>query len=153
MHGGSIPILFEPWNKDCDFANKYFVLIATKPKWVNQISLQLSKVGILHISSDAYTAVLLRERAKNIVRLLDDDYSKAAYLGLVWYWLTHDISLCQSSGNMYFDVPAFSTPVSQIIADLGAYVGDTTEEYIRRSFGSCKVYAFEPDKKNVHLLS
>jgi len=144
--------LFEPWKADPDFAQKYFVLIATKPSYVRQISLQLGEVGIPHISSDAYTAVLLWERAKNIVKLLEDDYSRAAYLGLTWYWLTHDTSFCQSSGNLYFDVAPFNTCTFQIIADLGAYVGDTTEEYVRRNFGNCKVYAFEPDEGNRKAL-
>jgi len=154
--GGTVcgkQILIEPWKTDPDFAKKYFILIATKPLWVKQISLQLSEVDIPHISSDAYAAVLLWERAKDIVRLLDDDYSRSAYLGLTWYWLTHDISLCQSSGNLYFDVQPFNTHFSQIIADLGAYVGDTTEEYVRRSFGHCKVYAFEPDEGNREALN
>jgi FkbM family methyltransferase len=153
--GGSIcgkQVLFEPWKIDTDFAQKYFILIATKPLWVKQISLQLSEVGIPHISSDAYTAVLLWERVKNIVRLLEDDYSRAAYLGLTWYWLTHDTSLCQSSGNQYFDLVSFSSFSSDIIVDLGAFVGDTMEEYVRRSLGACKIYAFEPDESNFKAL-
>jgi len=147
-----IPVLFEPWKMDPEFKQKYFIIIATKPIWVKQISSQLSEVGVPHISSDAYTAALLWERAKSIVSLLDDDYSRASYLGLVWYWLTHDTTLCQSTGNQYFDVMPFFSPMHETIVDLGAYVGDTTEEYVRRSLGACKVYAFEPDQGNCEAL-
>jgi FkbM family methyltransferase len=145
-------VLFKPWESDPDFAKKYFILIATKPLWAKQISSQLSELGIPNISSDAYTATLLWDRAKSIVRLLDDDYSRAAYLGLIWYWLTYDISLCQSSGNQYFDVVSFSNSILESIVDLGAHVGSITEEYVKRSFGNCKIYAFEPDEGNREAL-
>jgi len=144
--------MFEPWKNDPNFVDKYFVLIATKASWVSEISTQLDDVGVPYISSDAYVAALLCERTKNIVRLLDDDYSKASYLGLAWYWLTHDLSLCQYSDNQYFCIPSFSYPVFETIVDIGAYTGETTEEYIRRSFGNCKVFAFEPDEKNFTAL-
>jgi len=149
---GGVPVLFEPWKTDPDFAKKYFILIATKPLWVNQISSQLNEVGISHISADAYAAALLWEKAKDAVRLLDDDYSRASYLGLIWYYLTQDSSLSQISTNQYFGVEMFFSPVDEIIADIGAYVGDTVEEYIRRGFGKCKIYAFEPDDRNIEAL-
>ena len=150
-NGGKVcgkSVMFEPWKTDPDFTHKYFILIATKATWVEEISAQLDKVGVPCISSDAYTVTLLWERVKNIVRLLDDDNSKTAYLGLMWYWLTHDISLCQSSGELYFNIKFFSSAFHEIIADVGAYVGDTLEEYVRRSLGNCKIYAFEPDDAN-----
>ena len=144
--------MFEPWKTDPDFTQNYLILIAVKSLWVKQIFLQLDELGIPHISSDAYTAALLWERTKNIGRLLEDDYSRTAYFGLAWYWLTHDISLLQHSSEQYFEIPPFSYPLSEVVADIGAYVGDTTEEYIRRSFGKIKVYAFEPDDSNLKCL-
>ncbi|MCL2199801.1 MAG: FkbM family methyltransferase [Defluviitaleaceae bacterium] len=44
----------------------------------------------------------------------------------------------------YFAINEFAFPSAEIIADLGAYTGDTTEEYLKRSQGFCTIYAFEP---------
>ena len=146
------PILFKPWEADPDFKEKYFVLIATKPAWTEEISAQLSEAGVPCLSSDAYEVIQLWEQVKRIASILEDDYSRAAYFGLAWFWLTHDTSLCQSSGNQYFSFAPISITNSEIIADLGAFVGDTLEEFICNGSGNCTVYSFEPDADNYEAL-
>ena len=146
-------VMVKPWELDDNFKDNYFILIATKAQWVKEISIQLDDVDVPYMSSDAYVATTLFENIKKINKLLDDDYSRSAYLGLMWYWLTHEITLCQSSNNQYFDVPQFSSSFSDIIADVGAYVGDSAEEYVKRSIGNCKIYAFEADENNCPALN
>jgi len=145
-------ILYKPWETKSDFTNKYFVIIATKASWVKEISIQLDNIGIPNISSYAYEILLLWDDIKNISNSLYDDYSKAVYFGLIWYWLTLDTSFQQLSDNIYFDTDEFIFSYSEIIADLGAHVGGNIENYIRRSDGSNKIYAFEPDVNNYKAL-
>ncbi len=40
-----------------------------------------------------------------------------------------------------------------IVVDLGAFAGDTVEEYVRRGLGGSRIYAFEPDERNRLMLS
>ena len=59
------------------FANEYFILIATKPLYVNEISIQLEEIGIPHLSSDSFIATILYKKAVSFAKTLDDDLSRS----------------------------------------------------------------------------
>jgi len=138
------PIMYKPWDKISDFSEKYQVLISTSANNFNQISNELDEIGTPYSSSDAYYVTCHWERIKTNVKNMADDVSKFSYLALIWYWLTYDDSIHYVVDNQYFAIPQFASPFNEVICDVGAYVGDTIEEFISRSIGRCKIYAFEP---------
>lgn len=146
------PILLKPWESIDSFEDEYFVIISTCENYYRQIARQLDEAGVPYTSSDALQTAYIWERAKSVMTLLDDDNSRAAYLGVVWYLLTYDAAYIQTSDNHYFGIKQFVQPLNEIICDVGAFVGDVTEDYIRRSLGTCKLYAFEPSVKACNAL-
>ena len=145
-------ILQNPWETMSEFCNNFFVLISTKDTYYHEIARQLDEVGVPYLSSDAFSVVYYWERCKTVVNYFNDDLSKISYLAVLWYWLTYDDRFVQTMNEQYFAVKAFSNPIGEIIIDAGAFVGDTVEEYLKKSVGDCTIYAFEPDKKLVNAL-
>jgi FkbM family methyltransferase len=146
------PILQKPWESMPEFGNDFFVLVSTKDTYYKEITQQLDEVGVPHISSDAFQVVYFWDRFKMVTSWLEDDFSKTSYLSVLWYWLTYDNSFVQTLEGQYFAVKAFAQPVKEIIVDAGAFVGDNVEEYLKRSLGSCTIYAFEPDERLIKAL-
>ena len=82
--------------------------------------------------------------------LLADEKSKEIFVGLLNYRISRDVSYIETyvddEKNQYFEKSLF--PIDNlVIADCGAYVGDTINNFIRLTGGNYKkIYTFEPDK-------
>ena len=95
-------------------------------------------------------AYIERESAKiaEVRSLFADESSKKLFDSLLRYDVTADI------GDLYVDpsVPEGWFGREGAFVDVGAYDGDTAEEYILRSGANGTVYAFEPDAVNYRKL-
>lgn len=151
LRGGFVedkPVLVRPWETDLNFKEKYLVLTASSRENSYSMERQLREAGVPFIYGDAVHVTLAWERIAKVAARLDDDVSKLSYLGVMYYFLTFDDKYIQTTGDQYFAVKQFVKPINEIIVDCGAYTGDTTEEYVRRSSSDVsKIYAFEPYEK------
>lgn len=81
--------------------------------------------------------------------LLEDEMSRNVFAGLLNYRISRDEhyleGLVEDIETMYLEESLF--PIKGIsIADCGAYIGDSVEDFIRKTEGEYrKIYAFEPD--------
>lgn len=86
---------------------------------------------------------------QNVSKLFADELSVQTLINVLKFKLTGDISFMDSifSNDRMADIIALGD--NEIYADLGAYTGDTAEEFIQSVGGNYKrIYAFEPDKRN-----
>ena len=98
----------------------------------------------------------LKERKEDIKRVYDpfDKTSKSVFENILRYKISGDIkylSLCESERKKDLK-QLFCLPEKAVYADLGAYRGDTIEEYISVFGHPFKVYAFEPAAVNYRKL-
>ncbi len=101
---------------------------------------------------ELFSKRVLIERLKevqNVSKLFADELSVQTFINVLKFKLTGDISFLDSifSNDRMADIIALSD--NEIYADLGAYTGDTAEEFIK-SVGEKyeRIYTFEPDKRN-----
>lgn len=132
----------------------YIVLIPTTVKYYRQITAQLDEAGISsYFYAAAFIAHKLWERYDKVADMLGDEYSKVSYWGAIYDLITgNNKFIAQDPSPNYFSVMEFTSLEHEIIVDAGAYVGDTVEEYVKRSVGSAKIYAFEPNKELMNRL-
>ncbi len=101
----------------------------------------------------AYFSAHLPEFSK-VYSLLSDDISKKTYYNVLAYKLTGKLSYlraCETPPSEAFR--SIIRPKSpSIYADIGAYNGDTIEEYVSYAGTNTDVYAFEPDARNYKKL-
>lgn len=91
-----------------------------------------------------------RERLKAVYAMLADELSRRTFVYTLAYKLTGKISYlreCETNTQEIYSVLK-STIVSKNYIDIGAYTGDTVEEYTDYFGDSMQIYAFEPDKRN-----
>ncbi len=89
---------------------------------------------------------------QQVYDLLGDDYSKETYQKIIEFKLsgcTHLLHSCQFEGKL-FDPLTLSEEETYL--DLGAYRGDTVDEFIRSVNGYKKIFAFEPNQKTFDKL-
>lgn len=95
-----------------------------------------------------------RERLENIYNILADRQSKKVFENAVMYKLTGKIDYlfdCETQPyEIYENILKFSD--SETYFDLGAYRGDTVEEFLSIVSGYNKIVAVEPDLKNYNKL-
>jgi FkbM family methyltransferase len=81
--------------------------------------------------------------------ILADDESRAVFQAKLQYFLTLDKTMIDEvrSGNpIYFDATVYNLSHAEVVADGGAFVGDTLQSFLRESNGHFRRYvAFEPD--------
>ena len=139
------PVKTRIW-ENMDFS-EYIVLIPTAARYYMQIAEQLEESGVsTFVHADAFQACQLFERYDAVARMLFDEQSQIAFWGAIYGLLTCDYSFIRQEGEAYFALAEFSYCGHEIIVDVGAFVGDTTEEYVRHgAYGNnMKIYAFEP---------
>ena len=94
---------------------------------------------------------------EQVYGLLADERSKEVFRNLLNYKVSRDISLVTSINDLgccdqYFDRSIVNFGQGEVFADLGAYIGDTVDSFvkhIRKSGASYDhIYAFEPDPDN-----
>ncbi len=95
-----------------------------------------------------------RDELESVYNLLADDTSKKVFYNTVMYKLTGKIDYlfdCQTpDSEVYSNILNFSE--SETYFDLGAYRGDTVEEFISKVNNYKKIVAVEPDKKTYDKL-
>ena len=95
-----------------------------------------------------------RKNHDKILNLLADDISKTVFKSIIDYKLSGDVDYlfgCETViDESYSNILRLSD--SEIYLDLGAYRGDTVEEFISHTNGYKKIYAVEPDKKTFKKL-
>jgi FkbM family methyltransferase len=125
---------------------EYNIFIPTMSKYYQQIMVQLDTAGISsYIYANAFIASQLWDRYEKVANMLEDELSKLSYWGAIYCLMTGNNTFISSDPMPeYFGVHEFSLGIGDTIVDAGAYVGDTVEEYIKRSCCMIKIYAFEP---------
>jgi FkbM family methyltransferase len=127
-------------------------IIITMTNWAI-VAERLSGMGIRW---ERYEIFIIRTNFKQISDIhdnfLQDERSRLVYLRVLKARCLEDDALfcavCED--NQYWALPEFSHLIDPkgVMVDAGAYVGDTLEELIWRSFGVFgKYYAFEPAPK------
>lgn len=95
-----------------------------------------------------------RERLEAVYKLLADDISKKTFESILKYKLTGKIEFlfeCQTDiSESYNDILALSDNESYV--DIGAYNGDTIEQFLAYAGGYKNICAFEPDARNFRKL-
>jgi FkbM family methyltransferase len=149
------PIVLEPWKSYSKFTEEYAVLIATGWKYAHQIEAQLSEVGAteyLHFWS--FRIALDFERYKAVAKMVNDELSVLSYYGALFNMLTDNRDFILTNSEHYFAVRNFKYyETGSIIVDAGSFNGAEIEEYMKRSYGSAVVYAFEPSADMTETLN
>lgn len=95
-----------------------------------------------------------RERLENVYNILADEQSKKVFENAVMYKLTGKIDYlfdCETQPcEIYENILKFSD--SETYFDLGAYRGDTVEEFLSNTDSYNHIVAVEPDKKTYNKL-
>jgi FkbM family methyltransferase len=137
----------------------YIVLIPTERlDFYKQITEQLEEINMPYFRANAFIAANLYENYDTVANVLNDEESKNAYWSAIYSLMTgNDGFIVQSQLSQYFGIREFTHCLSlfkkEIIVDAGAWVGDTIEEYVKRSLASAKIYAFEPFPKLTDKLN
>ena len=107
--------------------------------------------------SDLFTPEYFREHQaelEQVYGLLADDESRQIYADLLAYKLSGKLEyLYRHMGSREEDFGSILTPgPGSVYVDLGAYDGDTVEEFIRHCPDYGWIWALEPDPKNFRKL-
>jgi FkbM family methyltransferase len=138
------------------FDKPVLVLIcSTQIDVCNQIQSQLQKHGLTYTTVDRFVFGKKRDSINAVYDVLEDDISREVYTQIIQSRLNNSAvpeSLVRN--GQYFLLPQFLKRLEkEVFVDLGAYVGDTIEQYITKKSGVFKkVYAFEPDTLNFSAL-
>jgi FkbM family methyltransferase len=122
----------------------------------NQIQSQLQKCGLTYMMVDAYVFRKNKQLIKEVYDLLEDDFSRNVYIGLIQSRVNNtQVSESIVSNEQYFILPQFlECSEKEVFVDSGAYVGDTLEQYINKKSGFFdRIYAFEPEYANFSALN
>lgn len=95
------------------------------------------------------------EKFNSVYNLLHDCVSKKTYYNIIKYKLTGKIDLLSNcETNVVESYNNIIKPETKsVYVDIGAYNGDTINEYVSYAGKDISVYAFEPDAKNFVKLS
>jgi hypothetical protein len=120
-----------------------------------QIKEQLSKFSLPYIMLDELVFSNNVDKIKTVYDFLEDDFSKEVYAEIIharMYALPVKEALV--SKDTYYILPAYlKLRPSEVFVDLGAYTGDTIEQYLNKKLGCFgEIYAFEPSKVNFSAL-
>lgn len=94
---------------------------------------------------------------EKVYDLLEDERSRTVFRNLLNYKISRDISLIEEINDLslcdqYFDMSILRFGQDEVFVDLGAYIGDTVNSFIKnlRAAGGSytHIYAFEPDANN-----
>ncbi len=95
-----------------------------------------------------------KERLRKVYDRLSDDVSKNTFVCSILYKLTGKIGYLRECTSDKEETNKFiySFLNNRNYADIGAYNGDTVEEYVNAHGKKAKIYAFEPDGRNYRKL-
>ncbi len=106
-----------------------------------------------------FTYSYLKDNAENFRKaygMLEDEKSKESYINILNFKISGKTDYLFDCHSEKKEVYEKLIPLSEneIIADLGAYDGDTIREFLSATGGRYeKIYAFEPDAKNFRKLT
>lgn len=87
------------------------------------------------------------EKYKWLYEHLADYRSKHILNGIIRYWFEFDVnrlhSLCETVFPDYYDMDILQCGEDDVLVDLGAFTGDSAEEYIHTYGAYKKIYAYE----------
>ncbi len=89
-----------------------------------------------------------RQRIEEACGLFDDAQSRDAFSSLVNFRFTLCPDSVKTSPFAEYFHPEVSPKPGDVIADAGAWNGDTAEIFHRHLQGDCKIFSFEPDASN-----
>lgn len=114
----------------------------------NLLAPEVSVIGGEGFSKEKFMAEF--SKAEFVRNLLTDKLSKEVFDNLICYKITGKLGFLRKCFELSSkDIFPISLTDQEIYCDLGAYNGDTVEEFIKRTNGSYKaIYAMEPDKRN-----
>ena len=98
-----------------------------------------------------------REEIDNVSSILEDEKSKQVFWNCLNYKISRNNKLIQEIRDdvnlQYFDGSIVHFSESETFLDLGAYIGDTIDGFVKKVHGEYKnIYAFEPDSGNMAVL-
>jgi FkbM family methyltransferase len=138
------------------FNKPILVLICSTDIYVcAQIASQLRKHELTHTTVDAFVFKKNADKISAVCDLLEDERSRNVYIQLILSRISNTpIPESLVSNEQYFLPPQFiDRSAKEVFVDIGAYTGDTTEQYINKKSGVFgKIYAFEPDALNFSAL-
>ncbi len=140
---------------------KHFVLAACLGEnSAKKMADNLSKNNLEFMNADAYILSLHKDEILKIFDWLQDDLSKKTYYSIILRRIGETSEYDKSEytfsiNDSYLALPRFrQIDNSEIIVDVGAYVGDSIEAMIWKRQGKFnRIYAFEPDSKNLKALN
>ena len=119
------------------------------------IQSELNKRGFQVWKIDQYFFMKNRDRVLQVYDLLEDDYSKKVYAQLIKNRMhNQDIDDEFFSEKQYFAIKEFRVrDANETIVDVGAFVGDSVEQYIWNKMGEFnRIYSFEPSVANFNAM-
>lgn len=95
-----------------------------------------------------------KERLRKVFDRLSDDVSKNTFVCSILYKLTGKIGYLRECTSAKEETNKFIYGLfdNKNYVDIGAYNGDTVEEYVNACGKEAKIYAFEPDERNFRKL-
>jgi FkbM family methyltransferase len=90
---------------------------------------------------------------RRVYESLADEESKNIYSSVLWYKLTGKIDYLFEYYSKTEEIYALIGKAPEVIADCGAYNGDTLKEAAEYFPNLKKAYAFEPDRRNFKKLT
>lgn len=92
---------------------------------------------------------------EKVYHLLSNETSKAVYLNVLMYRLTHNREYCYRAYSMepHYNIMRFRGHNSNnVYVDCGAYIGDSFLEYCRYNDQPKTAYLFEPDEESIKKM-
>lgn len=140
---------YRPDEVDMKMAKDYVILSSSAVPRTNKAILKsIEEMGLLGLSSDAYVLSKNQDKIFKVLSLLGDDVSREVYADVV----SSRVQAQAVSGEhccllpTHFCLPEFCVcDVNTVMADVGAFVGDTLEDFLHSNVGMFKnIYLFEP---------
>lgn len=120
--------------------------------------------GTLDVDHERYDVIInrvkvLKEHREEFVWLynkLADQRSKMVLTGMLYNWITFDVdylkTIKEANYTDYFDLDLVECDEREVVVDLGAWIGDSTQNYIN-TYGKYKrIYCYEIDESNMKEL-
>lgn len=87
---------------------------------------------------------------------LEDYRSKFVLNGILQFWVKYDLSLInkmrENNYESYYDLDIIKSDENEVVVDLGAYTGDSAEDFIHRMGSYKQIYCYEISKDTFEIL-
>ena len=120
--------------------------------------------GTLDVNNNRYDVAVnrvtvLKEHREDFIWLynrLGDQRSRLALTSMLYNWLTFDtayiMGMKEANYSDYFDLDLVKCDADEVIADLGAWTGDSALNYIRTYGKYKKIYCYEIDESSTEIM-